>query len=325
MNTEQQLREALDHQPVDVERAWEEQLWRIGAAAEAPRPRTPWFVPLVAAACIASFGGAVVVSFQPSSTTTTPAAQTVPITPLDPAVVGDQALPFSHAFDYHGVSCENQTPTFSADQLYLGDQGGQDLVPMRSALGAADQGRDGPTRGVPAAEVRFFFLASESSIGLEVAPGQEPAAGINDRRVLLAVGDWGPSGPIGDAAGYAVLAETDGEYTVQSWGDCTLTRSLKPGLNWTELSNPSADPSSSALTVEVAETACTGGRDPSAYLQQPVVVETDTSVTVFWATTESPGGDCVGNPTVTRQLQLDNALGNRAVLNGATWPATPIS
>lgn len=332
MNHEEQLREALDEQPVDLEQAWQEQLWRIGASPQIVRLRRSWVRPLIAAACVVAAGGAVITGFQLNSATTTPAAPAVPIVPLDPADVGDQALPFPSSLDDPWVGCGNGSPNFASSLLFLGDQGGQHLKEMRAALALADSGPAGPLRGVPAAKARFHVLVTSATIQVETGePGSTvdfqtpvPTADASEIRVLLAIGEWGPEGPIGDESGYAVLAGNEDTYSVVDWGDCALTPALKPGLGWAGLSNASGDPSSSVLTVDVTEVGCTGARDPAAYLQEPVMVETDASVTISWATTESLGADCPGNPSVTRQLQLAEPLGNRTILDGSTWPATPL-
>lgn len=330
MNHEEQLREALDERPVDLEQAWEEQLWRIGASPQVVRSRRSWARPLIAAACVVAAGGAVVAGLQLNSVTTAPAASAVPIVPLDPAEVGEQALPFPSSLADPWLGCGNGSPDFASSLLVLGDRGGREWTKLKAALAAADPGAGGPLRGVPAEKARFFILVTTAEIRAgepePVGNGQTRSRGeISGVRVLVATGEWGPQGPIDDESGYAVLAQNDGQYSVEDWGACDLKPALKPGLGWAALSKASADPSSSVLTVDVTEVDCTGGRDPSAFLQEPVVVETDESVTIFWATTESAGGDCPSNPSVTRQLQLAEPLGDRTILDGSTWPATPLS
>ncbi|GAA1117595.1 hypothetical protein GCM10009582_13530 [Arthrobacter flavus] len=72
---------------------------------------------------------------------------------------------------------------------------------------------------------------------------------------------------------------------------------------------------------------CTGARDPAPFLAtEPVVVETEDEVTVYWTSQQIQGGaDCPGNPWVERTLQLDQALGDRTLMDGSTWPPAPVT
>jgi hypothetical protein len=115
---------------------------------------------------------------------------------------------------------------------------------------------------------------------------------------------------------------------VAGWGDCRLRPVLEAGAAWARVSASTAalDPEATSVPVQVTETECTSSRDPEPHLRKPVVVETDETVTVYWTTEEATGGQkCPGNPPAERVVELDGPLGDRAVLDGSTWPATPVT
>jgi hypothetical protein len=77
--------------------------------------------------------------------------------------------------------------------------------------------------------------------------------------------------------------------------------------------------------VLVHELACTSGRDPSDFLQEPRIVQSDESVTVYWTSIPAEGDqNCIGNPSVERTIELDEPLGDRALLDGSTYPPSPV-
>jgi hypothetical protein len=77
--------------------------------------------------------------------------------------------------------------------------------------------------------------------------------------------------------------------------------------------------------VLVNELQCASGRDPSEFLEDPRVEETPESVTVFWTSQPVVGGaDCQGNPSVERTIELDEPLGDRQLLDGSSYPPSPV-
>ena len=84
-------------------------------------------------------------------------------------------------------------------------------------------------------------------------------------------------------------------------------------------------PRSAEPALQVNEIDCTSSRDPAPYLHEPFVVETAESVTVYWTSTPPEGNQtCPGNPTVSRPLPLDEPLGDRQLLDGSTYPPSPV-
>ena len=143
----------------------------------------------------------------------------------------------------------------------------------------------------------------------------------------LGVGPWSTAGP-GTGADYALLQRrADGSLDVQSWGGCRLTVALPEDRSQVVVTAPDGgvDPGVTDPTVVVNEEQCTGSRDPLPYLGDPVVVEDDDRVVVT-LTSETMQGTafCAGNPSVPLTLHLDAPLGDRELLDGGTYPPTPI-
>jgi hypothetical protein len=87
-----------------------------------------------------------------------------------------------------------------------------------------------------------------------------------------------------------------------------------------------AESSGTSITAMVSERECTSARDPSPYLNDRIVVESDNTVTVYWTSTPPDGAQyCTGNPSVERRITLTRPLGNRTLLDGSTWPPTPVT
>lgn len=146
-----------------------------------------------------------------------------------------------------------------------------------------------------------------------------------DSRLTVATGPWSEDGPAPD--GQVVRLENVGNgWKVTGWGDCTLTPVAPEGAIWAEVTaEPDAlSASATRLPVWVSERECTSGRDPSPFLNAPVVVESEGAVTVYWTSRPPEGAQsCPGNPRVKRFVELQDPLGNRPLLDGSTWPPTP--
>lgn len=137
--------------------------------------------------------------------------------------------------------------------------------------------------------------------------------------------EWTHDGPLDRAMTFTVRRDGDG-WTFAGSGDCQLRPLLDEGVSWAEVTAETAlDPAASVLTVGVNELSCTGSRDPLPFLRDPVLIETEETVTVYWTSTPPEGAQtCPGNPTVSQKLSLDAPLGDRPLLDGSRWPPTPI-
>lgn len=147
----------------------------------------------------------------------------------------------------------------------------------------------------------------------------------SDGRLTFGLGEWTVDGPAAGAHYFTVQSRGE-SWDFAGSGDCQLRPLLKTGVSWAEVTAEGAlDRGASVLTVGVHERDCTGSRDPSPFLRDPVLVQTDESVIVYWTSTPPEGGNsCPGNPTVSRELSLDAPLGDRPLLDGSRWPPTPI-
>ena len=140
--------------------------------------------------------------------------------------------------------------------------------------------------------------------------------------VTLGLGRWTDDGPVGRAHIMGLEREGDG-WRLSGGGDCRLQPLLRPANTWVELSAPKGgiDRDDTLVTVGVNERECTSGRDPTPFLHEPAVVETETSVTVYWTSAPPQGGqNCLGNAPVERELALQRPLGDRTLLDGSTYP-----
>ena len=142
----------------------------------------------------------------------------------------------------------------------------------------------------------------------------------------LGLGRWTGTGPEEGATVLEIRGHR-GAWTWQGGGDCHLAPVLASGNDWVHVTRPTGglDRASRDPAVGVTEDACSGGRNPRPYLHAPVVHETATTVTVYWTTTPPEGlQSCVGVRPVDVPLHLAQPLGSRTLLDGSTFPPTPV-
>ena len=166
-------------------------------------------------------------------------------------------------------------------------------------------------------ELELTFLADGPETEFRVLREDEGS-------VTLGLGTWSDQGPADGAFVMGLVREGAG-WDFGGGGSCELSPVLEPGRDWVDLHRgaPTDDP----RTVEIglSERQCTSARDPRPFLDEPVVVETDDAVTVYWTTTPmTEAANCQGNPTVRRPLTLDRPLGDRTVLDGSVWPPSVV-
>lgn len=142
----------------------------------------------------------------------------------------------------------------------------------------------------------------------------------------LGLGHWSADGPAKDA--YVMDVRRDGEgWAWEGGGGCQLEPVLADGNTWVELSEPSGglDRAATEPAIAVNEIECTSSRDPKPYLHDPVVVETDASVIVYWTSDPMVGAaTCPGNPRIEAPLPLSRPLGDRELLDGSSYPPVPV-
>jgi hypothetical protein len=144
--------------------------------------------------------------------------------------------------------------------------------------------------------------------------------------LTLGLGPWTEEGPGEGARTFGLERDGDG-WRWTGGGDCRLEPVLGGDHSWVELAAPPGglDRTSTGVAVRVSERECTSGRDPRPHLEEPHVVETSTTVTVYW-TSRRPEGfhSCVGNPQVAATVPLRQPLGERTLLDGSTYPPHPV-
>ena len=165
-----------------------------------------------------------------------------------------------------------------------------------------------------AGELELTFLAD--------GPGTEfRVLSEDDDSVTLGLGSWSVDGPGPRALSMSLVREGE-RWTFGGGGTCRLSPILRTGADWIDVTAATAaldDPR--GLTIDVNERQCTSARDPRPFLDEPVVVETEESVTVYGTITPmTEAATCPGNPTVQLDVVLDEPLGDRVVRDGATWP-----
>lgn len=215
------------------------------------------------------------------------------------------------------VTCDD-SPAFPAS---IADEGGVDVGPDEAeAIVAAladlkEMDPYSPLEDASAQDVTWIVLwrdteGEEETLGLLLAPpGTTDFSLASDEHLRL--------------------NRQEGRWTVGRWGGTCGTRPSVPAETaWAQVALPaeSATPAGAAVELLVSEIECTSARDPDPFLAEPVVVETDEAVTVYWTTERMTGdAECPGNPWVPRTVELDHDLGNRTLLDGSTWPPTPVT
>jgi hypothetical protein len=142
----------------------------------------------------------------------------------------------------------------------------------------------------------------------------------------LGLGSWSADGP-GPDGSVMYVQRHQGGWAWGGGGSCTLAPQLESGNTWVALSEPATplDRESTSPVVGVTEDGCTGGRDPEPFLHDPVIVEEDDAVTVYWTSTPLDGAaTCVANVPTELPLSLDEPLGDRELLDGSTYPPVPL-
>lgn len=226
--------------------------------------------------------------------------------------------PVTRAGDEVMLSCGGSLPYFTPSAMERGVDGVADESEVEAALErlAAEAGIDAPLelQRAGVADAEWIVLGSGNDEGTE--------------ELILGMGHWDADGPSDRNSQYVVLDRGDSGWQASGWGTCNLEPVLAPGTSWVEIApTPEGlNRATTSLQIEVSERECTSSRDPEPYLNEPVVVEDHDTVTVYW-TSESPTGaqTCPGNPSVSREVRLDQPLGDRVLLDGSTWPPKRVS
>lgn len=213
------------------------------------------------------------------------------------------------------LTCGNGDLAFPAPALRDGVDGLVDDTEIVAALDALriEFGIDAPRQlqESPTAEVEWRIVGSD---------------GIEDpKTVLVLLGEWGPRPR--PALEYVRFERAGDGWQPDGWGGCRLEPALDSAVIWVDVAAPRGGLASdtSVIDVLVSERECASARDPHPFLREPVIVERERTVTVYW-TSEAPTADvtCEGPAPVPAVLSLDKPLGERTLLDGSTWPPRPV-
>lgn len=113
-------------------------------------------------------------------------------------------------------------------------------------------------------------------------------------------------------------------WSVLMWTTCDVRATLDGLANLSLALDPDhpVDEDSTRVSLLVQESDCTGGADPTERIEVVSVRMTESTVEVLLGVRPLPGGDytCIGNPPVPFTVELDEAIGDRTVIDAATYP-----
>jgi hypothetical protein len=145
------------------------------------------------------------------------------------------------------------------------------------------------------------------------------------KRLTIGLGQWTNDGP-GWNAHILTVESKGGSWAFRFGGDCaSFGPTPRAGQSVVEALEYSLGLEANQIDVQVTERQCAGARDPEPYLHTPWVVETADTVTLYLTSDPVVGGaTCPSNPIVTRTITLNSPLGDRQVIDGWLYPATPL-
>lgn len=144
-----------------------------------------------------------------------------------------------------------------------------------------------------------------------------------DELALLGV----PHDPDPDAAhyAYATLAREGDSWVPSQWGGCRVSVEAEGWGNARFVLEPDVepDPESATLPLQAWEVECANGEPPEGREVRPVVLnENDETVSIVVLVEPVTGGaNCPSNPAFTVDVELDQPLGDRTVLDASMDPA----
>lgn len=129
----------------------------------------------------------------------------------------------------------------------------------------------------------------------------------------------------------ATFTRSGGGWQLAGWTTgCQLSVAIPEGLSLVEITLDPAfgppGPDDTEIHLLATEQGCNDGQDMGDRLQGPQVIETDDAVTVAFAVlTRYTPATCPGNPSTPVTIDLAAPLGDRPVLDGLTYPPTPLT
>jgi hypothetical protein len=116
-----------------------------------------------------------------------------------------------------------------------------------------------------------------------------------------------------------------GAWTEGSSGSCAGTVQRPRGLVradwWLDPDRAPAAVGDRSIRAVVQEYACAGGRSPEGRIQAPAIVYFEDAVVVTMSVRPLPGAhDCPANPAVPFEIQLEQPIEGRRLLDGGVFP-----
>lgn len=226
-----------------------------------------------------------------------------------------------------------RTALILASLLVVGCGAGASDAPGRrsSASGAGDTLEYSCGRG-------DTFTAAD--VAAEREPAEEVLAALHELRqtmdgAVLPEQGWLEVGssnetvtliaPLNDAYASAAFERTDGEWQPSGWGECVPRLQLpdRSVLRWafSDASYP-PDPDATQLELLVSEVECSSGRDIDGLIEPTVTYDRE-QISVLLTAPGLSGKDqtCQGMPPTSYALTLDEAPGERKVVDPSVFPA----
>lgn len=121
---------------------------------------------------------------------------------------------------------------------------------------------------------------------------------------------------------YANFELGEGEWTPTSWGGCSWEPIVEGyGIASWRLPNAEVDVSASKFTVVATELACANGDVPEGREVVQSVLASDSEITITVLVEAVRGAaTCPGNPEFVFEIELDEPVGTRALLDGSETP-----
>ncbi len=124
----------------------------------------------------------------------------------------------------------------------------------------------------------------------------------------------------------AEFESRDGTWTWVRYGQCVM-RPVFDGIEparWELAPGQQLTRDVRTFEVLVTEQACASGQSPEGRIMPAAAIYLETSIIVIFGVRPLPGAQtCQGNPSLMVTLELDEPLGDRALLDGSALPAEP--
>jgi hypothetical protein len=123
----------------------------------------------------------------------------------------------------------------------------------------------------------------------------------------------------------ADLENVDGKWRVMGSGQCRpmlALRDTNPG-EWRIAPDENLHAGTTRFIAEVVELSCTGGASSEGRVRSPVIVYAPEYIVIAFSVEPLAGaelGSCIANPPTRIQVELDEPLGERDLLDGGSLP-----